>query len=503
MAQVHAEELIELVGRLLHRGERHALQRGALTVRGVGGGVADDGERGAVRLRAVAEGVFHGDLAVQSREDTAELPGEAAVIALCRRADDADAARADDGIRLGARAREGAGVVRAADIAEAVAALHRAAAGAREAAGAALAADVAVRVAVVDVAAAVTDEPAGDARARDGAEGGALRDGAAAVADKTAGGARARDGHVRGALVDGTRDGEERVLVGLTFIAADKATGLLLAGDGAADGAAADEVCLAVREILTVELGLRIADEPAGALFTRDGHVREVQILDRRALDDAEEADVLRPGDGHARDGVALSVEQAGERVRGGADAGEVHAAEVKIRRQAVVLREHAVIAALRERQQVCNARNVDPLDALAAQLRQRRALEAVFGRALEPENGVAVLHGRERRADVRELVVDGEHPAVGLIDGVVVDGVDKPAEGRGRGVGVGELALRLRGVHEIHKAGVACGIHGDGDVPAQLAELIGLLVIRRQHERHGDAAARGLLGCGHALQIR
>ena len=80
---------------------------------------------------------------------------------------------------------------------------------------------------------------------------------------------------------------------------------------------------------------------------------------------------------------------------------------------------------------------------------------------------------------------------------------MDKPAEGRGRGVGVGELALRLRGVHEIHKAGVACGIHGDGDVPAQLAELIGLLVIRRQHERHGDAAARGLLGCGHALQIR
>ena len=47
-----------------------------------------------------------------------------------------------------------------------------------------------------------------------------------------------------------------------------------------------------------------------------------------------------------------MAVEQAGERVRGGADAGEVHAAEVKIRRQAVVLREHAVIAALRERQQ-------------------------------------------------------------------------------------------------------------------------------------------------------
>ena len=474
--QIDPKQLIELITHFLPGGEGHALQ----SVGGISGCIADDGEFGTIGLDTVTECIFYGDLVGRSGNNAAEGTGETAVIALRGGAGDGDLSRADDGICFGQRTGERTGIVRAGDRAEAIAVFHRAGAAARKAAGVIVAGDGALGVAVVNVAAAAACKAAGHGSSGNRAGGCTLSDGSGVFTHQTAGLFVAGDGDIGGGFVNGAGNGEEGVGIGLALVQTHQTAYLIAARNGTGNGAAADEVCYVLGKIVLVQSCLRIAHQTADPFLTGNVYVFEVQILNLCALDDAEETYAVCAGYGDIDIGnrVVLSVKSASEGVRRGADAGEGLAREVQIGSQLVVFAQRFRVFDIGQSQQLFLGGNDLPLDALAGEGSPGGALEVVFGGALEPEDVVAVLHCGKRSADVGEHVVDGEHPAVRLIHFPAVDGVDEAAEGGGGGVGIGQLALRLRGIHQIHQTGVAVGVHGDGDHITGLFKGIGVLII-------------------------
>ena len=453
-------------------------------------------------MDTVTECIFYGDLVGKSGNNAAEGTGETAVIALRGGAGDGDLSRADDGVRRGEGTSEGAGIVGAGDRAEAIAVFHRAGAAARKAAGVIVAGDSAFGVAVVNVAAAAAYQTAGGVGAGNGTDGRALGDGAAVFAHEAAGHILTGDGDIGRGLVNGAGNGEEGVEIGLALVQTHQTAGLLFAADCTGDGAAADEVCYVFGKVALVQLHLRVAHETADLFHAGDGYIFEVQILNLCALDDAEETYVVCAGNGDIGNRVVLSVKSAGKGLSDSADAGEVDAGEIQIICQLIIFAQRRPVRGVSQSEELLHGVDGLPLDALAGEGSPGGALEVIFGGALEPEDLVAVLHCGKRSADVGEHVVDGEHPAVRLIHLPAVDGVDEAAEGGGGGVGIGQLALRLRRIHQVHQTGVAVGIHGDGDHITGLFKGIGVLIISGNGNIYRDLGVLCRFGSLDAAQV-
>ena len=79
---------------------------------------------------------------------------------------------------------------------------------------------------------------------------------------------------------------------------------------------------------------------------------------------------------------------------------------------------------------------------------------------------------------------------------------MDEAAEGGGGGVGIGQLALRLRRIHQVHQTGVAVGIHGDGDHIAGLFKGIGVLIISGNGNIYRDLGGLCRFGSLDAAQV-
>ena len=501
---IDAEQLIELITHFLPGGEGHALQSIFLSVGGISDCIADDGEFGTIGLDTVTECIFYSDLVGKTGNGAAEGTGETAVIALRGGAGDGDLSRADDGVRRGEGTSEGAGIVGAGDRAEAIAVFHRAGAAARKAAGVIAAGDSAFGVAVVNVAAAAACKAAGGVGAGNSAGGCALGDGTGVFTHQTAGHILTGDGDIGRGLVNGAGNREERVGIGLALIEANETAGPSFALDSTGDGAAADEVCYVFGKIVLVQRCLRIAHQTADLFHAGDGYIFEVQILNLCALDDAEEtyAYFVCAGDGDLGDGFVLPVKAAGEGVLRSADAGEGDAGEVQIGGQLVVFAQRLRIRGIGQGKKLLFGGDSLPLEFFTGKGIPCRTLEVVFGGALEPKDLVAILHCGKRSADVGQLIVDGEHPAVRLIHFPAVDGVDEAAEGGGGGVGIGQLALRLRRIHQVHQTGVAVGIHGDGDHITGLFKGIGVLIISGNGNIYRDLGGLCRFGSLDAAQV-
>ena len=251
--------------------ERHFLQRLLLHIAGEIYGIAHDGQIRPVGLRAVAGGVLHGDLVVQTRYHAMQLSGEAAVVALRGCADDGHLSRADDILRPTDDAGKTAGVIRAGNTADAVTVLRHAVAGAREAAGHFLAVDR----------------------------------------------------HAGSTLVHCAGNGKQGLRIGLALVQAHQTAHVFRTRDRAAYRAATNQVRHVLGQIAAVQLHLGAACQSAHVRLAGDLHIHQLQVADGRALDDVEEACVLplRRDDGHMGDGVSLPVKHSRKGLIRAADA--------------------------------------------------------------------------------------------------------------------------------------------------------------------------------------
>ena len=249
-----------------------------------------------------------------------------------------------------------------------------------------------------------------------------------------------------------------------------------------------------------------VAYQSAHVRLAGDLHIHQLQIADGRALDDVEEAYVLplRRVNGHMGDGVPLSVEHSRKGLTRAADAVKRRILQVQIGLQAVILAQCLGISGLRQCQQVVHRLDVHPADGgrRTGQFLPGRSLEAVLGGALEPQHLIAVLYCGQRCTDVGQRIVDGEHPAVRRVHRTTVDGVDETSEGAGGGIAVGQQALPLRLVHQIHQAGIAVAVHGDGDHVAHAVEGVAVLVVGGDGQLDGDLRRHRRLRHGNAQQI-
>ena len=80
---------------------------------------------------------------------------------------------------------------------------------------------------------------------------------------------------------------------------------------------------------------------------------------------------------------------------------------------------------------------------------------------------------------------------------------MDEPAKGAGGGIAIGQQTLLLRGIHQIHQAGVAGALHGDREGVSHLLKGVGALVVGGNSQLHGDRLGSGRLGSLDILQIR
>ena len=486
--------------------ERHLLQRLLLRVAGEINGVAYDGQILPVGLRAVAGGILHGDLVVQTRYHAVQLSGEAAVVALRGCALDGHLSRADNVLRSADDAGKAAGVVRAGNVADAVAVLHRAVAGAHKTAGMAAAGNSTAGMAVIDVAAAFAHQSAGGRGALDRAAGGGLGYGTVVPAHQAAGHFRTADLHIGGALIYRAGDGEQCVLIRFASVQAHQSAHVFLTRHLAAHRAAADQVRHVLGQIIAVQLHLGVAHQSAHILLAGDLHVHQLQVADGRALDGVEEAYVHPVGsvDGHIGNGAALPIEHPGKGIRRAADTAERRACQIQIVFQPVVLAQCLGICGIRQLQQVVHRFDVHPANGggCAGQLLPGRPLEAIFSGALKPQHLIAVLHCGKRCADVGQRIIDGKHPAVRRVHLMTVDGVDESPEGAGGSIAVGQQTLPLRLVHQIHQTGVAVAVHGDGDHVAHAVKGIAVLVVGGDGQLDGDFRRHRRLRHGNAQQI-